>query len=556
MKYLLSLIFVLSGIVAAHSFGKEASLAPITSMEVFEAKIKQMAEQEKSFIPDSIRKEQECIDLVNRGATHLEKTDLKTACYDFVYANEWRRGEIFNILLDEEGHILCHGDTNSLIWRDIKSTLSFYDESIRNTIKNIDPNGQWVHYKWNNGFKFVYMKKLIINDVIYYIGAGFFPHDKKYIAEQLVKTAIAYFKQVPSNIAFIRISSVSDAFVLGDVSVYVGDFLGNILSSSMDSAFSGQNLINLQDIKGTYVIKNTINHLKKENKPFWYDAYWLGEFQKNYAESVYDKRDNKNYFFVGNYRPNIDQVAAIDLLVKGEEYIKKVGPKEAFLEFSNPTSSFNKGGISLFAYDFNGMSLADGEYPLLVGQNLLNRRDAQGKMLVRDIIDIAKKTGEGILLTYDKNSFKKIFIKVIDTPDGQIILGTGIYDQSKKISVESIVENGLRFLNKHTLVEALDAFSNNQGSYYLGDIYLFMITSNGMVLLDGEHKNIAWKDFDKIKINDPEIVKKMIEVAKKGGGWLKYNFRNAENRVLIRPVTIKNFAGKNEMAILGAGYFL
>lgn len=527
------------------------------SMDEFVAKVTQAVEDDKKFIPDSKRKEQECIDLVNRGEELLRKTDFDTACQKFIFSDEWRQGEIFNVILDEWGHICCHGDSKHLLWKNINSIESFSNEPIMRPIKRLTPQGGWVYMRWNNGFRFMYMKKVVIHEVIYYLGAGFFPQDKSYIAEQLVKTAIAYFRTVPQRIAFVRISNPNDVFNLGDVTLYVSDFAGNIVASGLSGSYVGRNMIDLQDVKGNNVIKEKVERLEKQWKPFWDQAHWFGHLQRNYVEPVLDSRDKKKYLFVGSYLPEIDKITAIKMLARAIKYVHKVGPNEAFAEFNNPLSKFNTWQVTLFVYDFNGNVFADGEYPVLAGKNILNRKNEQGKYIARAVIETARKFGYGSEITYQRNSYKRLFFSKIDTPKGEFIVGIGIYDQSKKTSVEATIENGLRFLKSNSVIDALGAFSDTQGMYYLGDIYLFVIASDGTLLLNGEHKNLAWTEAAKSPIGNEETVKKMMNLASSGGGWLKYNFRNGTRLALINPFYIKNKDGKGrQMCILGCGYYL
>lgn len=551
------LLMILPIILIYSAPNKKAIIEQDTNMESFRAKVEEMQKLEDRFMPDTKRKNAECIDLVERGVQHLKSKDLEVACHDFRFLNEWRRGEIFVFVLDEEGYILCHGDNSNIIWKNINFAPSFIGEPIFDTIKKINPKGEWVNYRWNNGYKSAYMKQITLNNNTYYIGAGYFPQSKEYIAEQLVKTAVQYFKQVPQQVAFTRISNPNDVFVIGDVSMYVGDFNANMLADATELAFIGQNLRNLKDSRGNYAIRDIINSLKKA-KSSWVDIYWLNELQKNYVERVANPNSDTDYFFAAGYYPDVKEVAAVNLLNEAINHINRVGTKKAFADFSNPLGEFVKGRLTLFVYDFEGKNLANGEYPILVGQNVMERKDREGKFITKEIIELAKKQGQGIVATFDKNSYEKLFIKTVDTPEGKVILVAGVYIQSKALSVQAMVEKALRYLPEHSMVEALNTFTDTQGEFYAGDVYLFMYNTEGIALANGEHKNMIWQDYIRVKDSEGQrILENIIQLARKGGGWYTYPSRNAQRRIYVRPIMIENKqTKKKEMFIMGSGYYL
>lgn len=524
----------------------------------FVTKIKQLQEEENRYIPDTKRKSAECIELVERGAKFLTTDDFETVCNAFMYKAEWRKGEIFNFLIDEAGFILCHGDNTELIWKNINFARNFIGEPIFKTFQQMTSlKGEWLFYRWNNGFKAAYVRKIILNNNIYYLGAGFFPQSKEYIAEQLVKTAIMYFKQTPSQVVFTRISNPNDIFVFGDVSMYVLDFQGNMVADATDLGFIRQNIIDLQDSAGHYIIRNIIDQMKR-SKSAWLKEVWLNNQQTNYVEKTEDPRDNKEYIFAAGYYPDINEVSAAELLEKSIAHIRSVGTKKAFSDFSNPAGKFVNGRLTIAVYDFEGKNLANSEYPMLIGQDLINRKDPDGKFIVKDSIQIARDKGEGIITTLNKNSYEKLFIKRVDTPEGKFIITVGTYIQSKAITAESLVHKAVRYIKSNSLVETLKEITNPLGQFYYGDIYLFAYNAQGILVANGEYKNMIWEDNKKYKDEaGQQIIEKILAIAKNGGGWFVYPTRHSQRRVYIKPVVLvdKN-TKKKELLILGSGYFL
>lgn len=74
-------------------------------------------------------------------------------------------------------------------------------------------------------------------------------------------------------------------------------------------------------------------------------------------------------------------------------YINAQGKTQALAEFNKKDGSFTKGDLYIFAYDFNGNSLANGGNPALVGKNLIDYQDKNGFFVIKELINKAKSGG-------------------------------------------------------------------------------------------------------------------------------------------------------------------
>jgi signal transduction histidine kinase len=85
--------------------------------------------------------------------------------------------------------------------------------------------------------------------------------------------------------------------------------------------------------------------------------------------------------------------------------------------------------LYIFAYDFDGVVLAHGANPKLVGRNLYNLKDTDGKYLIRELIEAAKAGSGWVDYKWSHPKMKKImqktaFVKKVD--DG-LWIGCGTY---------------------------------------------------------------------------------------------------------------------------------
>jgi signal transduction histidine kinase len=83
------------------------------------------------------------------------------------------------------------------------------------------------------------------------------------------------------------------------------------------------------------------------------------------------------------------------LVKKAISFIKANGKDKAFAEFSNKSGQFVDRDLYIFVYDMNGKVLAHGQNAKMVGKDLYDLTDPDGKPFVKERIDIAKTKGSG-----------------------------------------------------------------------------------------------------------------------------------------------------------------
>ncbi len=90
----------------------------------------------------------------------------------------------------------------------------------------------------------------------------------------------------------------------------------------------------------------------------------------------------------------------------------------------------------LFIYDFNGYNVAIGVQKELQGQNLYDYQDSHGKFLIRDMIEIVKNEGKGLIEYYWQNPYtleeEKKLSYIEKIPGINYFIGSGIYEFSPK----------------------------------------------------------------------------------------------------------------------------
>ena len=83
------------------------------------------------------------------------------------------------------------------------------------------------------------------------------------------------------------------------------------------------------------------------------------------------------------------------LVHKAIEFYKKNGRDKAFAEINNPKGQFTDRDLYVVVYGIDGKGLAHGANAKMIGKDLLDMRDVDGKYFVKERVEIAKTKGKG-----------------------------------------------------------------------------------------------------------------------------------------------------------------
>jgi signal transduction histidine kinase len=87
---------------------------------------------------------------------------------------------------------------------------------------------------------------------------------------------------------------------------------------------------------------------------------------------------------------------AVAMVKRAQAMFKKDGAEAAFKAVSDPSvAAFHDRDLYPFIYDMKGTCVAHGARSALIGKNLFDLKDQDGKYLIREILDIANGSGTG-----------------------------------------------------------------------------------------------------------------------------------------------------------------
>lgn len=123
---------------------------------------------------------------------------------------------------------------------------------------------------------------------------------------------------------------------------------------------------------------------------------------------------------------------AVAMVKRVQAKFKAEGPNATFKAVSDQTvKDFHDRDLYPFIYDMTGINVAHGARPALIGKNLMDLKDQDGKYLIREMVAIAKGPGNGWVnykwpnpLT-NKIEDKTSYIEAM----GDYFVGVGVYRQ-------------------------------------------------------------------------------------------------------------------------------
>ncbi len=250
--------------------------------------------------------------------------------------------------------------------------------------------------------------------------------------------------------------------------------------------------------------------------------------------------------------------AAQDLLGEAAEYLRTHGPEKSFAVFNDRAGGFVRGSLYVFAIDTDGHMYAHGGEPAgLVGMNVRDLRDAEGKPLIQEILDGAAAKGEGTVeykwLNRADNRVenKTTYFRKVD----KYVVAVGYYtpratvEQAKNLLSKAVVQ-----VQKNSRA-AFTQFNRPDGGFMRDDLYVFAVgLDDGKFYANGGSPSLTGMDaLDLRDAAGTPLIQNMIKVVRtKGSGQVDYVWRNPATNKVEDKHTLVQKAGKY---LVGVGYY-
>jgi signal transduction histidine kinase len=471
--------------------------------------------------------------LVNRAADFFKKNRLVNACHAFSHTNDFIEGEVYVYVMDMQGVFLAHGEQQELIWQnyyDYKDALG--TPIAQQIIKKAREGGGWVTYEWRGASKISYVQLVEKDGKDFIVAAGYYPHSKQDQVVNLVKGAVEVVRKDiedgrPIEQAFSTINYALGRFVLGDLYLYALRFDGLLLANASEPKYVGLNSLEEQDTRGVFINKEIIQKLKAKQvgEGVWVEYVSKRALKRAYAEKVVDGK-GVEYFIACGYYPEAGRDKVTDLVSKGFQFMKAHGLSQAVKAFSRGRNNeFVYGDIGVFVYDLNGVVIAEQEKSI-IGKNLLNAADEDGRFWMKEVIAKAKDGGGWIDFKLNK-SFKSVYVEQIDLGVDSYIIGADFYPSSKRETMMLLAKSAVSFMQTNSLEQAFAQFVINKSRFIRGDLSIYVFDLAGNCYADGTDVEKIWDT--RLDAKDDEgkhYVRMLIDASKAGATEVTYRMHH------------------------------
>jgi len=254
-----------------------------------------------------------------------------------------------------------------------------------------------------------------------------------------VANATSFAAEVGQTEACNVFNNLSGPYISGDRYIFAYDMNGTALALPYQPGFIGKNRMNLTDVNGFAILPAMID-LAGEGGGYIYFVY--PNPAQNYTPMLklfQIKPVDENWFIAsGIYLPKINaSIPQLNLtrlvgrVKNASAHADDVGKEQALADFNDINGRYADGGDYIFAYAYNGSTLALPHQPELIGTDRSDYTDQFGCPIIRMEINAAKRGG-GYVYVYvvygnpdtGKNEVKLCYV----SPAGDDwLVGSGIY---------------------------------------------------------------------------------------------------------------------------------
>ena len=347
----------------------------------------------------------------------------------------------------------------------------------------------------------------------------------------LVHRAAQELEEKPLDVACNRFSHTKD-FILGDLYIFVYDTLGTCFAHGDDVHLLWKNLYDWVDQVGTKPIQAIIKKAKAGGG--WITYGWHNSTKVAYVQLV--EKEGKTYVVGSGYYPHSKEEAVVNLVKGGVELFnstkKSSQPVDwAFSRMSYPSGQFVAGNLYLYALDFKGNIVAQGERPGLINSNAWNYKDENGLYVNREIVKKLETSTEGVWVEYiSKRAQKKAYAEKVTAKDGKkYFIACGYYPDADRQRTVNLVRKGYQFMKIHGKTGSIERFSQRRSDEFrFGDLYLIVYDMKGRIIADGGNADNIGRVVLNVQDEDGfDYIKSMLRRVTKEGVWINAKIKGS-----------------------------
>ncbi len=338
-------------------------------------------------------------------------------------------GDLYLYALDFDGMIRAQGEDSELVGSVVLNRKDAKGKEINKEIieklkAKQEGEGIWTEYTSKNALKYTYAEK--VKDAkgnYYFIACGYYPETDRDKTIDLVRRGYQYMKASGTSVAAKDFTDkANNAYRFGDLSLFVYDMKGNCIAHGGNSAFVGQNQFDLKDQDGAYYVREIIEQGKVGGG--WVDFKLKNSFQSTYVEKIDMGVDS---YVIGAGMFPVTKPETMTLLAKSAvSYLQTHPSDETFEKFVTRKAEFIRGDLFVFAIDTDGYCYAWGDAHELIWKNLLDWKDDEGKLFIKNMIDQSQQGSAHFVYKFNKK-MRVDYVELVEKDDKKYLIGSGFY---------------------------------------------------------------------------------------------------------------------------------
>ena len=387
------------------------------------------------------------------------------------------------------------------------------------------------------------------------LNGGFNAKAKQQDVIDLVESGISFFDKNSLDVAMNAFTH-EQQFNVGELYLFVFDYNGVCFAHGSEEELIWKDMYDAKDSYGSLFVQEIISQADEGGG--WVSYSWRGASKRSYVKKI--TKEENSYVIGCGYYPHSKSDAVVDLVKGAIQHFKDVviarggEVTEAFSTISYPLGQFIKGDLYLYALNFEGTIMAQGERPGLIGTNTLEYKDAEGVYVNQEIIKKLQKTSGGIWQEYiSKNAPKIVYAEGIEDLKGKrYFIACGYYPDADRRQVVELVKRGYQFFKRNGRSTASSVFSDKRSNQFrYGDLSLVVHSFDGKIIADGGNPDLVGMSAIDFQDQDEKyIVREFISKAKSGGGWISYKLKNAYKISYIEQIELGT-----EKYVISSGFY-
>lgn len=252
-----------------------------------------------------------------------------------------------------------------------------------------------------------------------------------------VHRAAIYAKDHGKEAAVSEFNNPNGTFIDGELYVFAYRMDGTVIALPYQQGLLGTKRTGVTDTNGVEFIDGLIEVAGNGGGSLYYiyqnpEDNYREEFKLTYVEPV----DNDWFVGSGIYLPEFpagfndtERDTLVRRVKEARDYAQVQGAEKAVWDFNDLKGVYADGSRYIFAYGYNGTTLALPYQPELIGKNRLDFADTYGVKIIRGEISAAQRGGGFVYVQYFNPDTGKPGLKLcyVTPVDDTWFVGSGIY---------------------------------------------------------------------------------------------------------------------------------